>query len=76
MLSLATAVKSPQSRLSLPEIEIAISNATQELNQLPEIQQANYSMDELLRFFTFFYTQEEVGRKLQRMAALLNPSNS
>ncbi|MBD2503314.1 FUSC family protein [Anabaena azotica] len=76
MLSLATAVKFPESHLSLPEIEVAIANATQELNQQPEIQQTNSSMDELLRFFTFFYTQEEVGRKLQRMAALLNPSNS
>ncbi|MBD2681311.1 aromatic acid exporter family protein [Nostoc sp. FACHB-857] len=76
MLSLATAVKSPHSHLSLPEIEIALANATQQLNQLQKIQQANYSMDELLRFFTFFYTIEEVGRKLQRMTAMLNYSNS
>lgn len=75
MLTLATAVKSPQSRLDLPQIEIAIANATQELNQLKEIQQKDYSMDELLRFFTFFYTIEEVGRKLQRMAAMLNNTN-
>ncbi|WP_392532557.1 aromatic acid exporter family protein [Nostoc sp. C117] len=75
MLTLATAVKSRKSHLSLPEMEIAIANATQELNQLQQIQQADYSMDELLRFFTFFYTIEEVSRKLQRMAAMLNPNN-
>ncbi|MBH8565431.1 FUSC family protein [Nostoc sp. CENA67] len=71
MLSLATAVKSRQSHLSLPEMEIAIANATEQLNQLQQIQQVDYSIDELLRFFTFFYTMEEVSRKLQRMAAML-----
>jgi hypothetical protein len=71
MLTLAAAVKSRQSCLSLTEMEFAIANATQELTQLPQIQQAEYSMDELLRFFTFFYTMQEVGRKLQRMAGML-----
>ncbi|MBH8573926.1 FUSC family protein [Nostocaceae cyanobacterium CENA369] len=71
MLTLATAVKSRQSCLSLTEMEVAIANATQELTRLPQIQQAEYSMDELLRFFTFFYTMQEVGRKLQRMAEML-----
>jgi uncharacterized membrane protein YgaE (UPF0421/DUF939 family) len=76
MLALATAVQSRQSHLALPDMEVAIANATKELNRLKEIQQADYSMDELLRFFTFFYTIEEVGRKLQRMAAILNQTNS
>ncbi|RCJ37819.1 hypothetical protein A6769_11180 [Nostoc punctiforme NIES-2108] len=74
MLILATAVQSYQSHLALPDIEVAIANATEELNQLKEVQQADYSMDELLRFFTFFYTIEEIGRKLQKMAIMLNYS--
>ncbi|AFY31867.1 aromatic acid exporter family protein [Calothrix sp. PCC 7507] len=72
MLGLATAVKSQESYVSLPDIEIALTNATERLNRLPEIKGENDPIDELLRFFTFFYTMEEVGRKLQRMAATLN----
>ncbi|WP_066380461.1 MULTISPECIES: aromatic acid exporter family protein [unclassified Anabaena] len=72
MLTLAIAVKSTHSQISLPEIEIALAHATRELNQLQATKQTDDKMDELLRFFTFFYTMEEVGRKLQRMAALLS----
>lgn len=74
MLSLATAVEYRQSHLYLSGIEMAIAHAMAELNQLREIQQVDYSIDELLRFLTFFYTIEEVGRKLQRMAVMLNPA--
>ncbi|MBD2167958.1 FUSC family protein [Calothrix membranacea FACHB-236] len=72
MLSLATAVKSHQSQLSISEMEAILTNATEEFNQLKPTQHSDYPIDELLRFFTFFYIMEEVGRKLQRMAATLN----
>ncbi|AUT02673.1 hypothetical protein CLI64_21010 [Nostoc sp. CENA543] len=72
MLTLAIAVKSTKSQLSLPEIDTALNHATEKLNQLSTLQQADQEIDELLRFFTFFYTMEEVGRKLQRMAAMLS----
>ncbi len=71
MLLLATAVKSHQPSLPLSGMEVALTNATQQLNRLEEIKQQDYPMDEILRFFTFFYTMEEVGRKLQKMAATL-----
>ncbi|MEH2378714.1 MAG: aromatic acid exporter family protein [Nostoc sp.] len=72
MLTLATAVKSHQPSLSLSGMEVAITNATEQLNRLEEIKQQDYPMDEILRFFTFFYTMEEVGRKLQKMAGTLS----
>lgn len=72
MLTLAMAVKSTRSQISLPEIEIALNHATEKLNQLSALHQVDQEIDELLRFFTFFYTMEEVGRKLQRMAAMLS----
>ena len=71
MLTLATAVKSHQPSLSLLGMKVALINATQQLNRLEEIKQQDYPMDELLRFFTFFYMMEEVGRKQQKMATTL-----
>ncbi|MEH1937225.1 MAG: hypothetical protein V7L14_26675 [Nostoc sp.] len=52
-------------------MEVALTNAIEQLNRLEEIKQQDYPMDEILRFFTFFYTMEEVGRKLQKMAGTL-----
>ncbi|WP_238360541.1 FUSC family protein [Iningainema tapete] len=72
MLALATAVKSRDARPSLPEMEVALTKATERFNQQQEFKREGYPIDELLRFFTFFYTMEEVGRKLQRMADLLS----
>ncbi|MGH1394123.1 MAG: FUSC family protein [Trichormus sp.] len=72
MLTLAIAVKSPHTQISLPEIEVALNHATEKVHQLPVLRQIDQEIDELLRFFTFFYTMEEVGRKLQRMAGILN----
>ena len=72
ILTLATAVKSHQPSLSLSGMEVALTNATEQLNRLEEIKQQDYPMDEVLRFFTFFYTMEEVGRKLQKMAGTLS----
>ncbi|BAY33950.1 membrane protein-like protein [Nostoc carneum NIES-2107] len=72
MLVLATAVKSHQPQLSISEMEVALTNATEQFNHLQTTQHSDYPIDELLRFFTFFYIMEEVGRKLQRMAATLN----
>jgi uncharacterized membrane protein YccC len=71
MLTLAKAVKSHQPSLFLSRMEVALTNATEQLNRLEEIKQQHYPMDEILRFFTFFYTMEEVGRKLQKMAGTL-----
>jgi len=71
MLILATAVKSHQPTLSLSGMEVALNNATEQLNRMSEIRQQDYPVDELLRFFTFFYTMEEVGRKLQKIALTL-----
>jgi uncharacterized membrane protein YgaE (UPF0421/DUF939 family) len=72
MLALATAVKLHKTHLSLPEMDIALNRATEKLNHLQDVQQQEGLMDELLRFFTFFYTMEEVSRKLQRMATTLS----
>lgn len=71
LLSLATAVKTHKTHLPLPNLEISLSEATEQVQQLQNAGQTEYSIDELLRFFTFFYTMEEVGRKLQRMAGTL-----
>ncbi|KAF3886708.1 MULTISPECIES: FUSC family protein [Nostocales] len=67
MLTLATAVKSYKSHVSLPEIEVALADTTKRFNDLQQLKQEDYPINEILRFFTFFYTMEEVGRKLQRM---------
>ncbi|MBW4473218.1 MAG: FUSC family protein [Stenomitos rutilans HA7619-LM2] len=74
LLSLATAVKAHDTHLLLPNLENSLSQATEQVQHLQRIEQADYPIDELLRFFTFFYTMEEVGRKLQRMASTLQSS--
>ncbi|QLE55275.1 aromatic acid exporter family protein [Nostoc sp. TCL26-01] len=71
LLTLAMAVKSRETHISLTEIDVALFQATKELEQLKTIPQTDYSIDELLRFFTFFYIMEEVARKLQRMAGMI-----
>ncbi|GAA6615980.1 FUSC family protein [Scytonema sp. NUACC26] len=67
MLTLADAVTSYKSHVFLPEIEVALTDATKRFNHLQQLKQEDYPINEILRFFTFFYTMEEVGRKLQRM---------
>ncbi|MBW4597079.1 MAG: FUSC family protein [Brasilonema angustatum HA4187-MV1] len=74
MFALAHAVKSHQSHLSLPKMEVALTNASAQLNHLQGIRHTDYPINELLRFFTFLYTMEEVGRKLQRMTDTLTNS--
>jgi len=71
LLDLATAVKTHRTDLSLPNLESSLAQATEQVQHLQRREQTDYSIDELLRFFTFFYTMEEVGRKLQRMAGTL-----
>ncbi len=71
MLDLATAVKSGKSNLLFPDLETSLAKATDQVQHLHNVGQADHPMDELLRFFTFFYTMEEVGRKLQRLASTL-----
>jgi Fusaric acid resistance protein family len=91
MIELATAVKVRSSPILLPQLETALIQATDRLNQLQinqssdsfsyglenqldhslDHQRKDHLMHEILRFSTFFYTMEEVGRKLQRMANLL-----
>jgi hypothetical protein len=72
MLALATAVKLHKTRLSFSDLDIALNQATEKLNHVQEVQYTHGLIDELLRFFTFFYTMEEVSRKLQRMANTLS----
>ncbi|PSB26420.1 hypothetical protein C7B82_19810 [Stenomitos frigidus ULC18] len=71
LLALATAVKTHKTHLPLPNLETSLSEATEQVQHLQNAKQMEYPIDELLRFFTFFYTMEEVGRKLQRMAGTL-----
>jgi hypothetical protein len=71
LLDLATAVKTHRTDLSLPNLETSLAQATEQVQHLQRGEQREYPIDELLRFFTFFYTMEEVGRKLQRMANTL-----
>jgi hypothetical protein len=70
MLVLATAVKSRQPHVSLLGLEDAVTQATTQLTHLQQFKQEDYPIEEILQFFTFFYTMEEVARKLQRMANL------
>lgn len=72
MLSLAGAVRSRQKQLPLPKLEAALARATTEFT-IVESTDSTYPfpVEPLLKFFTFFYTMEEVGRKLLRMAASL-----
>jgi uncharacterized membrane protein YccC len=72
MLELAAVVKSHKTAPTLNHLETTLSNATEQVQQIQNQAQTEYPLDELLRFFTFFYTMEEIGRKLQRMAANLN----
>jgi uncharacterized membrane protein YccC len=67
-LELAKAIKFCTLNIVLPELDDAIVEATQQFEQFSTTTRQNNSIDELLRFFTFFYTLEEIGRKLQRMA--------
>ena len=99
MIDLSVAVQARNSSSGLPQLEVALVQATDRFNQLQLDKQSNWLSDgsenqfdrqiinstgksldtgsqnnfmyELLRFSTFFYTMEEVGRKLQRMADLL-----
>ena len=71
LLALATAVKTHETDLTLPNLETSLAQATEQVQHLQNGGQTEYAIDELLRFFTFFYTMEEVGRKLQRMAGTL-----
>ncbi len=68
---LSQAVKDQKTHVSLLALENALTEATNHLHQLQEIKEMDTPTDELLRFFTFFYTIEEVGRKLQRMSDTL-----
>ena len=71
LLELATAVKTHKTHLPLPNLETSLAQATEQVQHLQNNGQTEYPIDELLRFFTFFYTMEEVGRKLQRLAGTL-----
>jgi uncharacterized membrane protein YccC len=71
MIALAMAVKDCSSQKSLLTLETALTDATAQFNQLHAHSLKEASMDELLRFSTFFYTMEEVSRKLIRMANTL-----
>lgn len=69
MLELATAIKTNRANLPLSALEDCLEKTTHQINSLQNAKQDEYSIDELLRFFTFFYTMEEIGRKLQRIGS-------
>ncbi|TYQ30335.1 FUSC family protein [Pseudanabaena sp. UWO310] len=69
--NLAKAVKIHQTDVSVIALESVLTETTDNLQQLQIIREMTSTTDELLRFFTFFYTVEEVGRKLQRMVDTL-----
>jgi hypothetical protein len=78
MLTLAGAVRSRQSPVQPIDLETTLNNVAsqfnkfeQQINQVHKQDQSDSPIDELMRFFTFFYTMEEVGRKLLRMAKAL-----
>jgi uncharacterized membrane protein YccC len=68
---LAKAVKAQQTNVSVLALEKVLTETTENLQQLQIIKEMSFPTDELLRFFTFFYTVEEVGRKLQKMVDTL-----
>jgi uncharacterized membrane protein YccC len=73
MLTLAGAVRSRQIRPSLPDLEAALDRATSQFTAIESSASTYpYPVDPLLKFITFFYTMEEVGRKLLRLADTLS----
>ena len=71
LLQLATAVKTQVSDLPLPDLDSALTKTTEQFNSLNSLREDKHFLDDLLRFFTFFYTMEEVGRKVQQMGSQL-----
>ena len=69
--NVAEAMVEKDCRLPIPKLNEAVSAATERLNQLQKEEKSNYSLDELLRFFTFFYGMEEIAQKLQKLASRL-----
>lgn len=65
---LAEAVATQNSRPQLPDLDAALSNAIQRLDQLQGQGDACYHPAELRRFFSFFYSMEEIVKKLKRMS--------
>lgn len=73
MLTLARAVRSRQTSLSLTDLEDALAQATSRFTAIESSASTYpYPVDPLLKFITFFYTMEEVGRKLLRLADTLS----
>jgi hypothetical protein len=58
----------PDRPQDLTGLDTALTTATRQLDKLQHTDHTDYEISELLRFFNFFYTLEEVGRKLRRMA--------
>jgi hypothetical protein len=65
---LRSALQTSTSQPDISELEPVLNTATAKLDQLQQFDHAEYPISELLRFFNFFYTLEEVSRKLLRMA--------
>lgn len=73
MLTLAGAVRSRQTSLLLPDLEAALNQATTRFAAIESNASTYpYPVDPILKFITFFYTLEEVGRKLLRLAGTLS----
>jgi uncharacterized membrane protein YccC len=67
--ALAEAVRTQNSRPQMPNLDQVLQAATQQLDQLQSHPEAVYSAAELRRFFSFFYSMEEIAKKLKRMSA-------
>jgi len=57
--------------LPLPNLDEPILATTERLNQLQKEDNSDCSVDELVRFFAFFYSMEEIAQKLQKLASRL-----
>jgi len=73
-LELSTAIKIRAHHFPLPLLEDTLLRADKEILLQENFRQGDeQSLNDLLRFFTFFYTMQEVGRKLQKMSNQLLP---
>lgn len=65
---LAEAVANKKSFLILPNLDQALHAATQQVEQLQKIAGHNYSVEETLRFASFFYSMEAIAIKLKSLS--------
>ncbi len=72
LLELSTVIKMKVHQLFLPKLDDALFKANDRLqSEKLVLPYDEISLNDLLRFFTFFYIMQEIGRKLNKMANLL-----